>query len=142
MECGRHSRPLSRLLERAAFDWLAVRVQDLEVVNAGGLRVLVAPNDLLVPRDLGQLHVVRAGVMAGDDRVSVGSRCTPQASLSGRPGRSSLVTRQTSLPSLFTSMTKCPSVQPISVLPLSSRMAVNGMSGVFTSQTTSPLGVY
>ncbi len=39
-------------------------------------------------------------------------------------------------------MTRLPSVQPMRVLPLSSRIAVNGMSAVLTSQTISPLGVY
>ena len=58
------------------------------------------------------------------------------------PGRSSLVTRHTSLPSLSTSMTRLPSVQPMSVFPSGRRIAVNGMWGVLTSQTTLPFGSY
>ncbi len=39
-------------------------------------------------------------------------------------------------------MTRFPSVQPMRVWPSGSRMAVKGMLGVETSQTTSPSGVY
>ena len=69
-------------------------------------------------------------------------RCTPQASLIGLPGRSSFVTRQTSFPFGSTSITKFPWVQPMSVFPSGSRMAVKGMCGVFASQTTFPLASY
>ena len=72
--------------------------------------------------------------------LPLGSRWTPQASLIGRPGRSSLVTFQAISPLGSSSITRLPTVQPTRVLPSGSRIAVNGMSGVFASQATLPSG--
>ena len=93
---------------------------------------------------------VRQGLMIVEHRLGFISanagidpkRCTPHASLIGLVGRSSLVSRHTSLPSLSTSITRLPRVHPIKVLPSGRRMAVNGMCGVFTSHTTLPFGSY
>ena len=103
----------------------------------------VRPDDLLVAASPPvSLTSSALGVVAGDDRVAVRQPLHAAGVVDRLAGQVVVASpARPSLPSWSTSMTRLPERAADQRVAVVRRIAVNGMCGVFTSQTTLPFGV-